>query len=101
MLFNSYLFIGLFLPISLIGFFLIARASHIVAALWLGLASLFFYGWWDPRYVGLLLLSIVFNFAVGRAISKQRERLRLAIQNTRRWLTHKPSSCNWRHQWYN
>lgn len=74
MLFNSYLFIGLFLPISLIGFFLIARASHIVAALWLGLASLFFYGWWDPRYVGLLLLSIVFNFAVGRAISKQRER---------------------------
>lgn len=74
MLFNSYLFIGLFLPITLIGFFLIAKASHIMAALWLGLASLFFYGWWDPRYVGLLLLSIVFNFAVGRAISRQRER---------------------------
>lgn len=74
MLFNSYLFIGLFLPITLIGFFLIAKASHIMAALWLGLASLFFYGWWDPRYVGLLLLSIVFNFVVGRAISKQRER---------------------------
>ena len=74
MLFNSYAFIGLFLPITLVGFFLIAKASHILAALWLGLASLFFYGWWDYRYVGLLVLSIVFNFAVGRSIARQRER---------------------------
>ncbi len=74
MLFNSYAFIGLFLPITLIGFFLIARASHTLAALWLGVASLFFYGWWDYRYVGLLILSIAFNFAVGRTISRQQER---------------------------
>ena len=74
MLFNSYGFIGLFLPITLIGFFLIAKASHILAALWLGVASLFFYGWWDYRYVGLLVLSIVFNFAAGRMIARQRER---------------------------
>lgn len=73
MLFNSYAFIGLFLPISLVGFFLLAKASHIWAALWLGIASLAFYGWWDPRYLALLLLSIVFNFFVGRAISRQHE----------------------------
>lgn len=74
MLFNSYPFIGLFLPITLVGFFLIAKASHMGAALWLGIASLAFYGWWDPRYIGLLLLSIIFNYGIGRAISKQRER---------------------------
>ncbi len=73
MLFNSYTFIGLFLPITLIGFFLFARASHIWAALWLGIASLAFYGWWDPRYLVLLLLSIAFNFFVGRAISWRRD----------------------------
>ncbi len=73
MLFNSYTFIGLFLPITLVGFFLFARASHIWAALWLGIASLAFYGWWDPRYLVLLLLSIAFNFFVGRAISWRHE----------------------------
>jgi len=76
-LFNSYPFIGLFLPITLIGFFLIATRSHALAALWLGLASLFFYGWWNPKYVPLLLGSIAFNFLVARAIGRQRERGRM------------------------
>lgn len=31
--------------------------------LWLAAASLFFYGWWDVRFIGLLLGSIVFNFS--------------------------------------
>jgi D-alanyl-lipoteichoic acid acyltransferase DltB (MBOAT superfamily) len=76
-LFHSYPFIGLFLPITLIGFFLIATRSHAFAALWLGLASLFFYGWWNPKYVPLLLASIAFNFLVARAIGRQRERGRM------------------------
>jgi D-alanyl-lipoteichoic acid acyltransferase DltB (MBOAT superfamily) len=72
-LFNSFAFIGLFLPVTLLGFFLIARRSTRLAALWLGLASLFFYGWWDARYVGLLLASITGNYLVGRAILRARE----------------------------
>ena len=65
MLFNSYLFIFGFLPVTLIGFFIIGRHSHELAALWLATASLFFYGWWDARYVALLLGSIVFNYTAG------------------------------------
>ena len=42
MLFNSYEFIFLFLPVAAALYFLIGRWSHGLAALWLALASLFF-----------------------------------------------------------
>src|SRR5882762_10445219 len=71
MLFNSYGFIFLFLPITLAGFFWLARYSNRLAAAWLAAASLFFYGWWNPIYVVLLLASIVFNFVVGLAIVRK------------------------------
>ncbi len=70
MLFNSYEFIFGFLPIVFLGFLLLARVSHFFAAGWLTLASLFFYGWWNPAYVGLLLASILFNFIVGVSVGR-------------------------------
>jgi D-alanyl-lipoteichoic acid acyltransferase DltB (MBOAT superfamily) len=70
MLFNSYEFLLLYLPVVLFGFFLIGRHSHQLAAGWLVAASVFFYGWWNPKFVLLLLGSIAFNFAMGRAISR-------------------------------
>ena len=36
--------------------------------LWLILASLCFYGWWDPFFVLLLILSVTFNFVIGCAL---------------------------------
>jgi len=71
MLFNSYTFIFGFLPITLMGFFWLGRSSQHLAALWLAAASVFFYGWWDARYVGLLLASIAFNFGTGYLISRK------------------------------
>ena len=62
MLFNSYVFLLVFLPITAAGFFLIGRRSQVLAACWLAGASLFFYGWWDYRYLPLLLASITFNY---------------------------------------
>ncbi len=70
MLFNSYAFIFLFLPISLLGFFQLARLNQAYAAAWLALCSLFFYGYWNPAYVGLLLLSIGCNYVFGMWIGK-------------------------------
>ena len=70
MLFNSYGFIFLFLPIVLLGFFQLARIHHVYAAAWLAVSSLFFYGYWNPAYVGLLLGSIVCNYAFGMWIAK-------------------------------
>lgn len=70
MLFNSYAFIFLYLPVVLLGFFTLGRVSRAWAAAWLALASLFFYGYWNPTYVGLLLASIVCNYAFGTWIGK-------------------------------
>jgi D-alanyl-lipoteichoic acid acyltransferase DltB (MBOAT superfamily) len=70
MLFNTYGFIFVFLPVTLIGFFTLARISHAFAASWLSLASIFFYGYWNPAYVGLLLGSITCNYILGVWIAK-------------------------------
>lgn len=68
MLFNSYEFLLLFLPVVFVGFFWLARFGHNVSAIWLSLASLFFYGWWSPKYIWLLLFSILFNYSFGYLI---------------------------------
>ena len=82
MLFNSSPFIFVYLPIVFFGFFLIAHFSHQYAALWLCVVSLFFYGWWNPVYVLLLLSSIVCNFALAYQIG-----LRLGNNKGRQLLT--------------
>lgn len=74
MLFNSFQFIFLFLPITFTVFFYIARNRQRLAALWLAAASLFFYGMWNPQFVLLLLASIGFNYAMGYAIGHARKK---------------------------
>jgi D-alanyl-lipoteichoic acid acyltransferase DltB (MBOAT superfamily) len=64
-LFNSYPFLLAFLPVTLLGFFGLARLGPTAAAAWLVVASLAFYAWWNPIYVLLLLASIAFNYAMG------------------------------------
>lgn len=67
MLFNSYEFIFVFLPISLIIFFLTSKLKpH-----WLVLSSLFFYCWWNVYYVPLLVASVCINYFIStRTTSK-------------------------------
>lgn len=73
MLFTSALFSFLYLPIVAAGFFLLGSSSRIAAA-WLGLASVYFYGYWMPEYVVLLLVSVVINYGFGIIIGKLRDR---------------------------
>src|SRR5258705_2452952 len=73
MLFNSYAFIFLFLPIALIGYFALGRLGHLAPVIWLGLASLAFYSVSNWQFALLLLASIAFNYTVGLLlISKPR-----------------------------
>jgi alginate O-acetyltransferase complex protein AlgI len=72
MLFNSHEFIFLFLPLVFTGFFLIGKISHEAAAGWLCLASLLFYASWQLSFVPLLIGSILFNYAAGRALCAAR-----------------------------
>lgn len=77
MLFNSYEFLFLFLPIVLIGFHLLHLKSRRIALAWITASSLVFYGYWDYRYIALIIPSIGINCALGHLI---------AHNNNRKWL---------------
>jgi D-alanyl-lipoteichoic acid acyltransferase DltB (MBOAT superfamily) len=81
MLFSSFVFVFAFLPVALGGYYLAARFGRALAAAWLVAASLVFYGWWDPRFVLLLIASILYNYGVTQLIVRMegRERLQSAI----------------------
>ena len=71
MLFSSYIFLFVFLPVTLSGFCLLSRfMGPRPAKLWLAAASLVFYGWWNPIYVVLIVVSMCFNFYLGRRIGR-------------------------------
>ena len=68
MLFNSYEFLFLFLPVTAGVLFLLGRSSKTLAIRWLILASLFFYAWWRPLNVALIAPSILINFGLARLL---------------------------------
>ncbi len=74
MLFNSYPFIFLFLPVCYIGYAILQRLLPIefryyATAAWLLLASLFFYSWWNLPDITIITTSILFNFFIVRLLS--------------------------------
>ena len=78
MLFNSYEYLVYFLPLSLAAYFLLGRRA-VWAVGSLVAASLLFYAWWNPKYLPLILASIGFNFAVGRALHRAEGRARALL----------------------
>jgi len=66
MLFSSFEFLFIFLPITAAVFFCLSKyVGHRAAIAWLVTASLFFYGWWKPAYLGLIAFSTLFNYGIG------------------------------------
>ncbi len=72
MLFNTYIYFALFLPITIVIYFYLNKWKiTIVSRSWLILCSLFFYSWWDVRYLSLIIFSILFNFTIGTVLGKK------------------------------
>ena len=77
MLFNSYEFIFLFLPMTFfIYFYLNAKHLTEVAKVFLVFSSLFFYSWWNMAYLPLILVSMLVNYAIGKELSNYRYKQR-------------------------
>lgn len=73
MLFNSHVFILVFLPVVLAGYMVLIRAKQrSLVIFWLVGASLAFYTYWEPRNLLVLIASIVFNYALGVTIGRRR-----------------------------
>ena len=80
MVFSSIEFIFGFMPVLLLGFFLIERTFGFAGSrIWLILGSLFYYGWWEPKYVLLILASLAVNFVIGQRILESRSKALLTI----------------------
>ena len=71
MMFNSWSFILVFLPICLFLYFNLAKIDVRLASLFLVGASFLFYGYWSVRYLPLLATSILVNYIFGRLIAKK------------------------------
>jgi len=72
MLFNSYQFILLFLPIVFfVYFYLNSKRLTEVGKYFLVFSSLFFYSWWNVGYLFLIIISMIFNYSVGSALGRR------------------------------
>ncbi|MBR3396451.1 MAG: MBOAT family protein [Lachnospiraceae bacterium] len=65
MLFSSIVFIYLFLPAVVLVYFVLLRNHRSAQNCFLFIASLFFYAWGEPKFVLILILSIVINWLIG------------------------------------
>ncbi len=74
MIFSSWQFILLFLPITVAVYFVLnGRKFLVLGKAWLVLASLFFYAYWNWQYLPLILISIGFNYALGTGLSRSHD----------------------------
>ena len=72
MVFSSYVFIFAFLPAVLLGFYALRfLGQNTLAKVFLLLGSLFFYAFWEVKYLAILLFSIVVNYGIATYILKQ------------------------------
>lgn len=70
MIFNSFEFIFMFLPIVFVLYYLFNKINFTLSKIWLLLSSLFFYSWWNPSYLPLILASLLVNFFIGTYLGK-------------------------------
>lgn len=79
MVFSSMIFLCVYLPLVLLGYYICPKKGR---NLFLLIVSLVFYAWGEPKYVFLMIFSILVNYIFGRLMDKHREnkkRLKLML----------------------
>jgi alginate O-acetyltransferase complex protein AlgI len=71
MLFNSFVFLGAFLPITYLVFWSLSSARG--RYIWLALTGYVFYGFWDPRFCLLMAFSTLVSYSAGRVLLDYRD----------------------------
>lgn len=78
MLFSSTTFLYLFLPTVLFFNFIVFKKSRLLQNIFLLFASLFFYAWGEPKFVLVMIASIIINWLFGLLVSKKRNNKRIS-----------------------
>ena len=76
MVFSSTIFLCIFLPLVLLGYYICPKKGR---NLFLLIASLVFYAWGEPKYVFLMIFSIIANYVFGLLMEKYRQSRRLKL----------------------
>ncbi|MEE0981184.1 MAG: MBOAT family O-acyltransferase [Acutalibacteraceae bacterium] len=79
MLFSSTTFLYLFLPLVIFFNFVIFKKSRLLQNIFLLFASLFFYAWGEPKFVVVMIASIIINWFFGLLISKKRDNKKISF----------------------
>lgn len=77
MLFSSLIFLIVFLPVVLFGYYVLFRKSRLLQNLFLLIASLIFYAWGEPKFVFIMIASILINWLFGLLTDKKRNSKKL------------------------
>ena len=86
MLFNSYIFIFLFFPLCLLGFYLLKKVNAVSAKIWLIGFSLWFYGYFNIRYLCIMIFSILVNFGIYQLIMHADFAMKTGKINKKKWI---------------
>ncbi len=73
MLFSSTVFLYLFLPVVLLFYYILCRKNRFLQNLVLLISSLLFYAWGEPKFVLIMIMSIIVNWLFGMIISGKRK----------------------------
>ena len=80
MIFSSYEFIFIFLPITFFLYFYLNKNKFTkLATGLLAFASLFFYSWWNLIYLPLILISILINYFISGLLLKSRQKNKVLL----------------------
>ncbi len=79
MVFSSNVFLMAFLPVTLLFYFLIPQKFVKFRNAVLLAASLFFYGWGEPKYILVMLGSVLFNYFLALFLAKSQSRRSLLL----------------------
>ena len=83
MLFNSYIFIFAFLPLCVLGFYLIKKYNVEAAKIWLIAFSLWFYGYFNLYYLAIMVGSVGLNYCFYRMFERvNKKKALLAVSVT-------------------
>lgn len=75
LIFNSYEFLFAFLPVVWVVYMFLSRFSFLrLGVYWLVFSSLFFYSWWNPVYLPLIVLSMAVNYSLGWLLGRTSSR---------------------------
>lgn len=75
MLFTKYYYIFIFLPFVFLLYFYLNKKNNKQAKAFLILASLYFYGFWNVKYLALIFLSIGFNYSFGICLKQDKSHI--------------------------